>query len=132
MFVTALYPSPAVHDPVGTVIDRAHLAQYTLGDPELEAEILGLFVESLAPLLADVGRMAGVIADETPHQGDDVWRRVLHTIKGSARGVGASALGDAAAAAEQCAPRERDGAISPVSDVLREGARVLAALDPAR
>ncbi|MEO0619354.1 MAG: Hpt domain-containing protein [Pseudomonadota bacterium] len=76
----------------GTAIDRVHLAAYTMSDPELEQEILGLFRDSLRDLLLQLQGAVGC---------PDPWMRLTHTIKGSARGVGAFALGDAAAAAER-------------------------------
>ena len=71
-------------------IDRVHLARYTLGNLELEIEILGLFAAQ---------------APETLHQlktarTDKDWRDAAHTLKGSARAVGAGRVGDCAERAE--------------------------------
>jgi HPt (histidine-containing phosphotransfer) domain-containing protein len=70
-------------------VDLAHLARQTLDDRELEREVLGLFVQqslSVRDKIADA----------------DVRERVLlaHGLKGSARGVGAFAVADCAAAIE--------------------------------
>ena len=57
------------------VFDRAHLAQYTMESPELEREIVGLFVAQL-PVILDQLLNA--------HSRDD-WRIATHTLKGSDR-----------------------------------------------
>jgi HPt (histidine-containing phosphotransfer) domain-containing protein len=63
----------------GDPIDRAHLSRYTLGSPRLDREILGLFVAQL-PLSIEQLRFAAT---------DREWQVAAHTIKGSARAVGA-------------------------------------------
>ena len=62
-------------------IDLDHLAQQTFGDRELEAEVLCMFCHQV-----------NSVAD--PMSGADAATRVTlaHTLKGSARGVGAMAL----------------------------------------
>jgi HPt (histidine-containing phosphotransfer) domain-containing protein len=77
----------AGHDP----IDRAHLARYSLGSPTLEREILGLFLAQL-PLSIEQLRFAAT---------DREWQIAAHTIKGSARAVGAWQVARLALAAEQ-------------------------------
>jgi HPt (histidine-containing phosphotransfer) domain-containing protein len=74
-----------------TPIDRAHLGRYTLGSPELEREILGLFLAQL-PLSIEQLRFAVT---------DREWQIAAHTIKGSARAVGAWYVGRLAAEAEK-------------------------------
>jgi HPt (histidine-containing phosphotransfer) domain-containing protein len=77
-------PSPPLAPDDGP-IDIAHLRRMTLGDAALEREVLTIFsaqasrlVKALAMLPADALALA-------------------HTLKGSARAVGAFAVGDAAA-----------------------------------
>src|SRR5690606_39087311 len=70
-------------------IDLAHLSRQTMGDRALEQEILAMFAQQLS---VAGERMAS--ADVTERH------RLAHTLKGSARGVGAFALGDCAAAIE--------------------------------
>lgn len=65
----------------------AHLARQTMGDRGVEREVLALFVQQLTSML-DV--VAGADREER--------LRLAHTLKGSARGVGAFAI---AACAEQ-------------------------------
>ncbi len=72
-------------------IDRAHLARYTLGSPTLEREILGLFLAQL-PLSIEQLRFAAT---------DREWQIAAHTIKGSARAVGAWQIAALARDAEQ-------------------------------
>jgi HPt (histidine-containing phosphotransfer) domain-containing protein len=68
------------------IFDRAHLAQYTMDCPELEREIVGLFVAQLPAIL---DRLLHVSS------GAD-WRIATHTLKGSALAIGACRIGDLA------------------------------------
>ena len=68
------------------VFDRAHLAQYTMESPELEREIVGLFVAQLPVILAQL---------LNAHSRDD-WRIATHTLKGSALAIGACKIGELA------------------------------------
>lgn len=92
-------------------IDRAHLSRYTLGSPALEREIVGLFLAQL-PLSIEQLRFAAT---------DREWQIAAHTIKGSARAVGAWQVGRLAIEAEK---------IPGVEDE-EERARILAALEEA-
>jgi HPt (histidine-containing phosphotransfer) domain-containing protein len=74
-------------------IDLEHLARYTGGDGALNADILKLFDGQVSEM---VGQLHAVLAARDVGR----WREITHTIKGAARGVGAFAMGDAAAAAE--------------------------------
>jgi len=70
-------------------VDLAHLARQTMGDRELEREVLAMFVhQSLS--------VRDQIVDA------DARQRVLlaHGLKGSARGIGAFAVADCAAVIE--------------------------------
>jgi len=80
-----------------TPIDLAHLARYTGGDKALNAEILKLFDGQVSEM---VTQLLGVLEQRDARK----WREVTHTIKGAARGVGAFAMGDAAANAEPVDP----------------------------
>ena len=82
-------------------VDLVHLARYTLGDRALEREVLALFrTQSLIYLqrLKEAGE-------------DKAWQDAAHTIKGSARGIGAWRVARTAEAAEALdgAEREREG-----------------------
>ena len=80
-------PSPPLAPDDGP-IDLAHLARMTLGDAALERQVLGLFasqstnrIEQLTALPAEAGALA-------------------HTLKGSARAVGAFRVAECAEALE--------------------------------
>jgi HPt (histidine-containing phosphotransfer) domain-containing protein len=80
------------------IIDRDHLARYTLGDVALEREVLGLFVDQIPETL---GQLDGA--------GDDEERvRAAHTLKGSARAVGAKRLAEVAEEVEKAARERRE------------------------
>ena len=72
-------------------IDLAHLGRYTLGDRALETEILGL-------LAAQLPITIGALRDAST---DKQWGMAAHTLKGSARAVGAWELATLAQDAEQ-------------------------------
>jgi HPt (histidine-containing phosphotransfer) domain-containing protein len=74
------------------VIDRDHLARMTLGERALENEILALFDMQASLLLA---RMAG----EAP----GAVAALAHTLKGSACGIGAWRVAEAAEKVERAA-----------------------------
>jgi HPt (histidine-containing phosphotransfer) domain-containing protein len=80
-------PSPPLA-PIDSPLDLDHLSRMTLGDAGLEQEVLGMFAEQAVRLVAAMTAQpaeAGAFA---------------HKLKGSARGVGAFAVADAAASLE--------------------------------
>jgi HPt (histidine-containing phosphotransfer) domain-containing protein len=79
-------------------IDPAHLAKMTLGDRALEREVLTLFAAQAASLMAT---LAAWPADAAA---------LAHTLKGSARAIGAFAVADAAAELEDALRRGDDAA----------------------
>jgi HPt (histidine-containing phosphotransfer) domain-containing protein len=96
-------PSAAQHHP----IDLAHLRRMTLGDAGLEREVLTMFLKQAGHLL---DRLAGLPSDAGA---------LAHTLKGSARAIGAFGVADRASAVE---------------DTIRSGSdagQALAALDAA-
>ncbi len=66
-------------------IDLAHLTRQTMGDRTLEIEILCMFAKQLSGSRASISKAN---ADER--------KRIAHTIKGTARSVGAFSVGDVA------------------------------------
>jgi HPt (histidine-containing phosphotransfer) domain-containing protein len=80
-------PSPPLA-PLDHPIDLDHLARMTLGDAALEQEVLAMFAEQSARLLA---AMAALPADAGA---------LAHKLKGSARGIGAFSVAEAAAQLE--------------------------------
>jgi HPt (histidine-containing phosphotransfer) domain-containing protein len=81
-------PSPPLAPDDGP-IDFAHLSRMTLGDAGLEREVLAMFSEQSARL---VGRLAALPEDAGA---------LAHTLKGSARAIGAFAVADAAGRLEE-------------------------------
>jgi len=101
-------------------IDMSHLARYTGGDRTLNTEILRLFNGQLNDM---VGQLLTVLQQRDVRR----WREVTHTIKGAARGVGAFAVGEAAAAAEPIDPvLSQDRAIQVIEALRVEGEAVQA------
>lgn len=80
----------AMSDAAARPIDLVHLARQTLGDAELEREVLDLFERQSLQIL-DRLRCAN---------GARAWSEAAHTLKGSARGVGAFGVAAAAEALE--------------------------------
>jgi HPt (histidine-containing phosphotransfer) domain-containing protein len=100
--------------PAERPIDLEHLSHMTLGDRKLERDVLALFDRQTAMLIERMrGAPAGVVA------------AVAHTLKGSARGIGAWPLARAAeqvehAASGQCAvPGEAMAALMRAHDEVR-------------
>ena len=103
-----------------TPIDMHHLARYTGGDRTLNTEILRLFNGQLSTM---VDQLLTVLAERDVRK----WREVTHTLKGAARGVGAFAVGEAAAAAEPIDPAQsQDRAIQVIETLRVEGEAVQA------
>jgi HPt (histidine-containing phosphotransfer) domain-containing protein len=101
-------------------VDLDHLARYTGGDRTLNAEILRLFDGQVSQM---VGDLLGVLERRDGKK----WREVTHTIKGAARGVGAFAMGEAAAAAEPVDPAtSHDRAVQVIEKLRVEGEAVQA------
>jgi HPt (histidine-containing phosphotransfer) domain-containing protein len=104
-------------------IDLDHLARYTGGDKALNNEILRLFNGQLGDM---VGQLLTVLEQRDARQ----WRQVTHTIKGAARGVGAFAVGEAAAAAEPLDPAlSHDRAVQLIETLRVEGEAVQAFIE---
>lgn len=71
-------------------IDHAYLSRYTFGNRALELEVLRLFADQAPDYLADL-RAATT---------EKAWRDAAHTLKGSARAVGALRVAERAEKAE--------------------------------
>ncbi len=85
-------PSPPLA-PGGGPIDFDHLRRMTLGDEAIEQEVLTMFSAQSANL---VEKLAALPADSSA---------LAHTLKGSARAIGAFAVADAAARLETAIAR---------------------------
>jgi len=91
MLQSDLTPGMAVAAGQPAAIDHAHLRRYTMGDLQLEREVLDLFASELPRTLASLQAAA------TPKD----WKMAAHTLKGSARTVGAWRVAAAAVDAER-------------------------------
>jgi HPt (histidine-containing phosphotransfer) domain-containing protein len=79
--------------PAKPPVDLVQLRRFTLGNIELEREILELFAQQAPMMLAALDGAATV-----KH-----WRDATHTLKGSSASIGAWLVAEAAAAAELAA-----------------------------
>jgi len=97
-------------------LDLVHLSRQTLGDSALETELLALF-QNQARQFAK--RLAG-----PSHPGDEKWRADLaHTLKGSARAVGAFKAAQAAEnyeVAVNARSQKTERALQRLCDVIEE------------
>jgi HPt (histidine-containing phosphotransfer) domain-containing protein len=78
-------------------INLSHLDRQTLGDRDLEQEILKMFCHQSAEL-----------AEQLEKSGGEERTRIAHKLKGAARAVGAFQVADAAAEIE-ANPKNQDG-----------------------
>jgi len=85
-------------------VDLAHLARQTYGNRDLEREVLQLFIRQSEIYLARFAESGAQPAE------------IAHVLLGSARGIGAHAVAEAAAALEQMA---RDGADIGAADIAQ-------------
>jgi HPt (histidine-containing phosphotransfer) domain-containing protein len=79
-------------------VDLSRLRRFTLGNVELEQEILGLFALQAPIMLAALRRANTPVA----------WHEAGHTLKGSSASIGAWLVADAAEQAEKLAERPDD------------------------
>ena len=98
-------------------IDLVHLARATLGDRSLEREVLQLFDRQSALLIARL-RDAG----------PDGVAMIAHTMKGSARGIGAWRVARAAEAVELAGSTESGAALERLAAATDEARAVIADL----
>lgn len=102
-------PSPPLV-PDDRLIDTDHLGQITLGDQGLQREVLGLFIRQSRTLLAQ-------LATSPPDTA-----AIAHTLKGSARGIGAVLAAECAERLEFAAGnrRERADAFAELQSAIAE------------
>jgi HPt (histidine-containing phosphotransfer) domain-containing protein len=77
------------------IVDFARLKSFAAGDPALEAELSGLFVETATRYLDELGQQ------QADARG---WSRIMHSLKGAAGNFGAMAMAELAKRAEQNVP----------------------------
>lgn len=93
-------------------IDREHLARATMGDADLEREILLLFCDQLKTQIANLREPIDSAALAI----------ALHTLKGAAFGVGANKVGEIARRGEE-EIRRSGGIGAALHDELENAAR---------
>jgi len=108
--------SPSLPLPKNGSIDLAQLRLSTLGDPRLEREVLTLFA-------SQAGRLLRLLSDLPPDTG-----ALAHTLKGSARAIGAHEVAEAAGAIE-IAPRDGEAPASALAALSAAVAEACAAID---
>ena len=108
-------PSPPLAPDDGP-IDLDHLQRMTLGDAGLEQEVLAMFSAQSAKLL-------DTLAALPPESG-----ALAHTLKGSARAIGASTVAEAAASLEAALSSGRDPS-EPLAELSEAVAQARIAID---
>ena len=91
-------------------VDLVHLARYTMGNRSLEREVLELFRQQSTLHLSRMQEAAN----------ERAWREAAHTVKGSAKGIGAWHVATTAEEAELLAGDEFDEQRVAVHDLLKE------------
>jgi len=114
-------PRVAGSDQEPAVIDDAHLRRMTLGDRALEREILEIFVRQTAIMLERIAGAEPALA-----------AAAAHTLMGSARGVGAWRVAQAAERLERAVIRassavERHEAVEDLKAAAIEASAAIAA-----
>ena len=102
-----------------TVFDLEHFGHMTGGDRALQSEVVGMF-------RAQVSDWASVLAPETEPR---ACRAALHTLKGSARGIGLWGLAEACETAEGAFGTLDGDVAAALGDVHAALTDALAALD---
>ncbi|MGE5261456.1 MAG: Hpt domain-containing protein [Actinomycetota bacterium] len=95
-------------------VDLVHLSRYTLGERDLEREVLELFCSQSFRYLDQLRQSPS----------DQDWKDLIHTLKGSARAVGAWRVAEAAERAEplsgEALANSRAARIEEIDTSLRE------------
>ncbi len=89
-------------------VDFAYLEDFMAGDRQVIGEVLALFVQQAA------------IWSPGLDGGNPGWRDLVHTIKGAALGIGANALGAAAASAEAASAPDLEPVRAALAAALAE------------
>ena len=108
-------PSIAPH---AEPIDRDHLSRMTLGDESLEREVLALFDRQADMMLTRMAKSPPAVA-----------AAAAHTLKGSARGIGAWRVARAAEAVELAAASpssEYEAALRAIKSAVDESKAAIA------
>jgi HPt (histidine-containing phosphotransfer) domain-containing protein len=98
-------------DEASGAVDFAYLEGFTAGDRQVISEVLALFLQQAEGWTVSL------------RAADPGWGDVVHTIKGSARGIGANALAEACARAEA----QGQGGLPAVREALAQTTAAIAA-----
>ncbi|OYW54126.1 MAG: hypothetical protein B7Y80_13600 [Hyphomicrobium sp. 32-62-53] len=123
MLQSEMTPRVAMPARQPAAIDHVHLRRYTMGDLQLEREVLDLFASELPRTLASL-QSASTIND---------WKMAAHTLKGSARTVGAWRVAAAAVDAERISnaiedPSGKQAVLVSCERAVREAVGYISAL----
>jgi HPt (histidine-containing phosphotransfer) domain-containing protein len=100
----------AAQPPIPCIIDQDHLSRMTFGDARLEREVLEIFRRQATIMLSRIGGAEPAAA-----------AAAVHTLKGSARGIGAWRVARAAERLEHSGSEgERSGAIAELTAATME------------
>lgn len=112
--------SCATLDAPAAAVDLGHLRRYTMGNRELEREVLGLFAEQAAANLEMLRHTNSPKA----------WREVSHTLKGAALGIGAWQVAQCCQEVEasQLCDTSRAGLIPKLDRAVRDAIAFIARL----
>lgn len=91
-------------------VDLVHLAKYTMGNRELEHEVLSLFSKQS---LIYLERLRNAADQQT-------WKEAAHTLKGSARGIGAWHVAEVVADLEQQDGADKDRIVEDLCNCVEE------------
>ena len=103
--------------PAAPAIDLDHLRRMTLGERSLEREVLALF-----------DRQSGMLFARIEQADPAAIGAAAHTLKGSARGIGAWTVAHAAEALEQSGPAQRPALIRALGSAIAEARMAVAEL----
>jgi hypothetical protein len=109
--------APPLSSLAEAAIDRKHLARMTLGEAGLEREVLALFDRQAEMLLPRMRRVA-----------PDAALALAHTLKGSARGVGAWRVAAAAEAVERSSSDTLSSTIDALDQAVAEAKAAIGCL----
>jgi HPt (histidine-containing phosphotransfer) domain-containing protein len=99
-------------------VDLEHLAQYTGGEADINAEVLEMFVHQCAQALIRLHALIEARDTRT-------WHEVLHTLKGSALGIGAFPLAEELATAEAINPELAPARAASALESLKSGSNMV-------
>ena len=103
-------------------VDLVHLSRYTLGDRELEREVLGLFCTQSTIYIE---RLRAARSDKD-------WKDAAHSLKGSASAIGAWRVAEAAEHAEALSGKalaeDRALRLREIESAVREAVTYIGAL----